>query len=196
MTLASHVRGPEFKPRCEYYHFFCFHPKKTEKTQSFWWCTTIIDPTQHDAGMMVMVSSWELVEEALVMIQACIKCSPHIIQTWKGVELSHTSFFKTGWECVTWPDLESYGSRSRDTLTAQPKLLAQKRNMHQTFCNTTTQSLDIHLLNNSFLMMAQKHLAAPGSSARPGPRSWSASKPDAWSMDVAQTIQLISFVTV
>ena len=56
----------------------------------------MIDPTQHDAGMQVMVSSWKLVEEALVMIQACIKCSPHIIQTWKGVELSHTSFFKTG----------------------------------------------------------------------------------------------------
>ena len=78
-------------------------------------------------------SSWKLVEEALVMIQACIKCSPHIIQTWKGVELSHTSFFKTGWEYIAWPDFESYGSRSRDTLTAHLKLLAPKRNMHLTF---------------------------------------------------------------
>ena len=41
-----------------------------------------------------------------------------------------------------------------------------------------------------------ERLAAPGSSAKPGPRSWSASKPGAWSMDVAQTIQLISFVTM
>ena len=39
MTLASHARGPEFEPRCEYYqnfceHFFC-HPEKffARKTQ-------------------------------------------------------------------------------------------------------------------------------------------------------------------
>ena len=31
MTLASHARGPEFEPRCEYYHFFGFHPQKIQK---------------------------------------------------------------------------------------------------------------------------------------------------------------------
>ena len=33
MTLASHARGPEFEPRCEYFHFF-FRRKKHWTTKS------------------------------------------------------------------------------------------------------------------------------------------------------------------
>ena len=33
MTLASHARGPEFEPRCEYFHFF-FRRKKNIEQQN------------------------------------------------------------------------------------------------------------------------------------------------------------------
>ena len=97
MTLASHARGPEFEPRCEYYQNFCeqilvilrfFFEKKT----IFVILTFFFFP-QHiyfgKTGVHTEIGnttqcrrqrfhSVYQVEEALVMIQACIKVN-HII---------------------------------------------------------------------------------------------------------------------
>ena len=113
------------------------NPKKHTKVCFFG--STTVYKQKHTGFMVTGRYRSVLVEEALVMIQACIKCSPHIIQTWKGVELSHTSFFKTGWEYLTSPGWGLYEPPPADTLTVQPKLLAKKTTCLKLFVTQQTQ---------------------------------------------------------
>ena len=98
MTLASHARGPEFEPRCEYYqnfceHFFC-HPEMFFARKTQFCHPEIFSPknmftlekkkefipktvTPHKSCGQTFHNSYQ-VEEALVMIQACIRVN-HII---------------------------------------------------------------------------------------------------------------------
>ena len=187
MTSASHARGPEFEPRCEYSHFF-FRRKNIEQQQNqksrekysflplhhaFSVTLFVIDSRgfDHDTSLYYVFTTHRL-----------------------SVEVSHTSFFKTGWECSLWPRFEAQLLCSADVVTVfEHSMRTKKKSKGQQQKNLSENEVGKEI--NGFVM-APKHLAAPGDSARPGPRSWSASKPSAWPMDVAQTIQLISFVTM
>ena len=78
MTLASHARGPEFEPRCEYFHFFFFVGKKKSEQQKSREKYSFL-PLHH----ALLSHCWLLIQEALVMIQACIMSLPRIEWKWK-----------------------------------------------------------------------------------------------------------------
>ena len=79
MTLASHARGPEFEPRCEYSHFF-FRRKNIEQQQNQKSREKYSFLPLHRAHLSHCLL---LIQEALVMIQACIMCLPRIDWVWK-----------------------------------------------------------------------------------------------------------------
>ena len=117
MTLASHARGPEFEPRCEYFCFgvvvffpLCFFfggwgTKNADYAPHLEQIRTVPvsrpptpkPPWHHNQTHNQSRRSCSLCsEEALGMIGTFIT---HCRETIKAVDLSHTSFFKTGWEC-------------------------------------------------------------------------------------------------
>ena len=187
MTLASHARGPEFEPRCEYSHFF-FRRKNIEQQQNQKSREKYSFLPLHRAHLSHCLL---LIQEALVMIQACIMCLPRIDWVWKF----RIQVFSKLVESV-YSGLGSTHTYSvPQTLLRIVNILCEQRKNQ----NNNKKILSENVVGKKKLVgfvMAPKHLAAPGDSARPGPRSWSASKPSAWPMDVAQTIQLISFVTM
>ena len=188
MTLASHARGPEFQPRCEYFHFFFPQKKKHWTTKSKITVKTLLyTPTHARLVTLLLIDSRGFGHDTSLY---------YVFTTHRlSVEVSHTSFFKTGWEYALWPRFEAHLFFYADVVTVFEHSMRTKKKSKQQQQQKTC--LKVWLVKKIVgFVMAPKHLAAPGDSARPGPRSWSASKPGAWSMDVAQTIQLISFVTM
>ena len=171
MTLASHARGPEFEPRCEYSHFF-FRRKNIEQQQNQKSREKYSFLPLHRAHLSHCLL---LIQEALVMIQACIMCLPRIKGMWKFriqvfsklVESMHSGLGSKHTYSFTQTLL-----RFLNILCEQKK--KSKQQQQQKTC------LKVWLVKKIVgFVMAPKHLAAPGDSARPGPRSWSASKPSA-----------------
>ena len=187
MTLASHARGPEFEPRCEYFHFFFRRKKNIEQQNQKSRGKYSFLPLHHAHLSHCLL----LIQEALIMIQACIMCLPRI--DWVSGSFAY-KFFQNWLRVLTLASVRSTLTLFRRRCYGFWTFYANKKK----FKTTTKTCLKMWLVNKKKvgLVMAPKHLAAPGDSARPGPRSWSASKPGAWPMDVAQTIQLISFVTM
>ena len=110
------------------------------------------------------------------MIQACIICLPRIEGVWK----SRIQVFSKLVESTS----TSLGSKHTysvpQTLLRFLNILCEQRKNQKTNNNEKT-CLKMWLVKKKKVgfVMAPKHLAAPGDSARPGPRSWSASKPSA-----------------
>ena len=188
MTLASHARGPEFEPRCEYSHFFFSQKKHWTATKSkITGKILFFTPTPCSFVTLFVIDSRGFGHDTSLY---------YVFTTHRlSVEVSHTSFFKTGWEYALWPRFEAHLFFYADVVTVFEHSMRTKKKSKQQQQQKTC--LKVWLVKKIVgFVMAPKHLAAPGDSARPGPRSWSASKPSAWPMDVAQTIQLISFVTM
>jgi len=122
-------------------------------------------------------------------MERCGSVAYKFFQNWLRVR-------KLGWSCNNWA--QTYQLSIRWT-----KIAVQEENTVSLFKETRNgqkkKFWPYYRWMDSLCLWVNggaERLAAPGSSAKPGPRSWSASKPSAWSMDVAQTIQLISFVTM
>ena len=78
MTLASHARGPEFEPRCEYFHFFSQKKNIEQQNQKSREKNSFL-PLHHAHLSHCLL----LIQEALIMIQACIMYLPRIDWVWK-----------------------------------------------------------------------------------------------------------------
>ena len=109
MTLASHARGPEFEPRCEYFHFF-FRRKKTlnNKTQNHGKNTPFYPYTCSFVTLLLIDSRGFGHDTSLYYVFTTHRSS---------VEVSHTSFFKTGWEYLIQPRFETHLLCSADVVT-------------------------------------------------------------------------------
>ena len=118
MTLASHARGPEFEPRCEYFALFLslyiffehkglhqpfvlieFANKNREKNRDIGEAryepkTALFSKKNTQKTTNFAFQGLFYYKEALGMIRTFINHSA--LRRSKGVDLSHTSFFKTG----------------------------------------------------------------------------------------------------
>ena len=220
MTLASHARGPEFEPRCEYYQNFCeqifviprFFCEKKPILSSWdvfflpqpiyfgekkgFIPKTVTPQSPADRGFTVCIRLkrlWSWYKPVLGLttsfMERCGIVAYKFFQNWLRVRNLVSSLY-------IWAQTHQLSVR----LT---KMDDQKENTVSLFKETRNgqkkKFWPYYRWMDSLCLWVNggaERLAAPGSSAKPGPRSWSASKPSAWSMDVAQTIQLISFVTM
>ena len=179
MTLASHVRIPPF---------FFFAEKnieqqnqKSREKYSFYPYTMLICHTV----CYWFKRLWSWYKPVLCNYHASIECGSIAYK-----------FFQNWLRVLTLASVRSTLTLFRRRCYGFWTFYANKEKI-KTTTTTTKTCLKMWLVKKIVgFVMAPKHLTAPGDSARPGPRSWSASKPSAWPMDVAQTIQLISFVTM
>ena len=135
MTLASHARGPEFEPRCEYYQNFCeqifCHPEIFLREKPNFVILGFFFPKHiyfakkkkfHTEHAVLRTEDSQFVLGWRGFGHDTSLYYGFITQySQKGVEMSHTSFFKTGWECVAWPLFALYMSDSANRLMGLPK---------------------------------------------------------------------------